>query len=94
MGAYISSDLAQGGRDPKPLLFQVGSREMLLDDSVRAAALAEAAGVPVQLEIWHRLPHVFQAMAILPQARAATGSIVEFIRRHAGWEADHSSTAL
>jgi len=77
-----------------PLLFQVGSSEMLLDDSVRAAALAEAAGVPVQLEIWHRLPHVFQAMAILPQARAAAGSIVEFIRRHTGWEAAQRLTAL
>lgn len=69
-----------------PLLFQVGSTELLLDDSGRAAALAEAAGVTVQLEIWERLPHVFQYIAALPQAREAAQSIVGFISSHTGWD--------
>lgn len=68
-----------------PLLFQVGSREMLLDDSMRAAALAQSAGVPTQLEIWERLPHVFQAIAVLPQARQAAESVLRFISSHTGW---------
>jgi acetyl esterase/lipase len=68
-----------------PLLFQVGSAEMLLDDSVRAAARAQAAGVPVQLEIWEHLPHVFQAIAALPQAREAAKSILHFVASHTGW---------
>lgn len=69
-----------------PLLFQVGSTEMLLDDSVRAAARADAAGVPVQLEIWKRLPHVFQMIAALPQARAAAQRIQRFVNDHTGWD--------
>lgn len=68
-----------------PLLFQVGSSEMLLDDSVRAAARARAAGVETQLEIWERLPHVFQAIAALPQARTASDRIVAFIRTRTSW---------
>jgi epsilon-lactone hydrolase len=69
-----------------PLLFQAGGREMLLDESVRAAARAHAAGVTVELEIWERMAHVFQALP-LPQARVALDHIVGFIVRHAGWRA-------
>jgi epsilon-lactone hydrolase len=43
-----------------PLLIQVGSDEILLDDSVRYARAAADAGVPVRLEIWNGLHHVFQ----------------------------------
>lgn len=68
-----------------PMLFQVGSTEMLLDDAVRAAARAHDSGVPVSLEIWDRLPHVFQALPVLPQAHEAVGNIIRFIRQHAGW---------
>jgi monoterpene epsilon-lactone hydrolase len=68
-----------------PLLFQAGSTEMLLDESMRAAARADACGVPVELEIWRDMPHVFQAMPTLPQSEAATDSIVRFIGARAGW---------
>ncbi|MET8867977.1 alpha/beta hydrolase [Nonomuraea sp. NPDC004580] len=43
-----------------PLLVQAGSNELLLDDSVRLAAGAGAAGVDVTLRVWGGLPHVFQ----------------------------------
>ncbi|WP_055099617.1 alpha/beta hydrolase [Alloalcanivorax xenomutans] len=68
-----------------PLLFQVGSTEMLLDDAVRAAAKAHDADVPVRLEIWKRLPHVFQMIDALPQAEAAADNIIDFIKQHTGW---------
>ena len=68
-----------------PLLFQVGSTEMLLDESKRAAARAHACGVPVELEIWRAMPHVFQAIATLPQAAAALDSVARFVGARAGW---------
>jgi acetyl esterase/lipase len=68
-----------------PMLFQVGSTEMLRDDTMRAAAKAHAAGVPVEVEIWDRMPHVFMAMHVLPQAAEAAASIVRFIGARAGW---------
>jgi monoterpene epsilon-lactone hydrolase len=43
-----------------PLLIQVGSDEILLDDSMRFARAASDASVPVTLEIWNGLHHVFQ----------------------------------
>jgi acetyl esterase/lipase len=68
-----------------PLLFQVGSTEMLLDDATRAAGKARAAGVDLELEIWDRMPHVFQALPILPQATAAIENIASFIGARTGW---------
>ena len=67
-----------------PLLFQAGDLEVLRDESIRAAARAHAAGVPVELEIWADMAHVFQALP-LPQAAAATEAIVRFIAKHTGW---------
>ncbi|GGL91426.1 alpha/beta hydrolase [Streptomyces fumigatiscleroticus] len=43
-----------------PMLVQVGSYEMLLDDAVRLAGRAGAADVDVTLQVWPRAPHVFQ----------------------------------
>ena len=42
-----------------PLLIQVGSIETLLDDSIRLASRAAAAGVPVRLDIWPEMPHIW-----------------------------------
>jgi acetyl esterase/lipase len=43
-----------------PLLIQVGTDELLRDDSIRYAQAAARAGTPVKLEIWEGLHHVFQ----------------------------------
>jgi epsilon-lactone hydrolase len=42
-----------------PLLIQVGAAETLLDDSVRLASVAGAAHVPVTLEIWPDMVHIW-----------------------------------
>lgn len=65
-----------------PLLLQVSDSEILLDDSVLLAATARAAGVRVQLEVWHRLAHVWQFTApIVPEATRAIAGIGTFIER-------------
>ena len=64
-----------------PILGQVGSTEILLDDTVRAAAQAEKAGVPFFLEVWNEMPHVFPIFAILPESHVAVDRIAEFIHR-------------
>ena len=68
-----------------PLLFQVGTKEMLLDDSTRAAAKAYASGVTVQLDVFAGMPHVFQAIPQYAETKIADANVFEFIARHADW---------
>ncbi len=71
-----------------PLLIQVGTAEVLLDDSTRLAERARSAGVDVTLEPWDDMIHVWQTMAaILPEAQQAIDRIGEFIRQHTGAKA-------
>jgi epsilon-lactone hydrolase len=66
-----------------PLLIQVGSHEILLDDATRLAARAAAGDVAVTLEVTPGVPHVFQAFAaILDEGDAALTSAADFLRTH------------
>ena len=66
-----------------PLLLQVGSNEMLLDDSTRMATRAAAAGVDVILDVTADVPHVFQSFeGILDEADAALDRAGRFILDH------------
>ncbi len=63
-----------------PLLIHVGSREVLLDDSITLAARAKEAGVEVTLEVWEEMFHVWHYFAPhLGQARDAIDSIGQWI---------------
>jgi acetyl esterase/lipase len=64
-----------------PLLFHAGSTEMLLDDSVRAHDRARQAGTTADITVYRDLPHVFQVMRWLPEARIANQAVAEFILR-------------
>ena len=67
-----------------PLLVQVGSIEILLDDALAIAASAAAAGTMVRLEVHPGLPHVFHAFHfMLPQAKAALDDAGAFLAGHA-----------
>ena len=46
--------------DLPPILIQVGSEEVLLDDARRYAVEARKAGAPITLEVWQGMHHVFQ----------------------------------
>jgi|SRR5437764_1185003 len=66
-------------------LIQVGSDEILRDDAERMADKLRAAGCRVEIEIWPRMPHVWQLYArILPEGRRAIERIGAFLRRELG----------
>ncbi len=66
-----------------PLLIHVGAPEILLDDSVRLAAVARQAGVQVKLKIWDNTPHGWQlAQSFLPEARASLDEASAFVKAH------------
>ena len=68
-----------------PLLLQVGTNEILLDDSVRMAVRAAAADVDVILDVTADVPHVFQSLTgLLDEADAAVDRAAAFLRQHTG----------
>lgn len=63
------------------LFIQVGTKEVLLDDSTGIAERARSAGVDVKLEIWKGMFHVFHlGAAFIPEARQAIANIAAFIQ--------------
>ena len=69
-----------------PIFLQVGTREILLDDSLQFAKLLKNAGSPVVLDVWEGLFHIFLIMAtipfigrFIPECRRAIKNVKEFI---------------
>ena len=65
-----------------PMLFQAGSLEMLLSDSVVAAEKAKRAGCDVTLTVYPEMFNVFQlSMDKLAESREAWEEIRRFLRK-------------
>lgn len=65
-----------------PVLAQVGSTEVLLDDTRRVGERAASQGVDFEVEVWDEVPHVWHVWPFLPETKAAIERIGEFARRH------------
>lgn len=72
-------------RNMPPTLIQAGSHELLLEDSELMAERLARAGVPCELQIWDRQPHVFPVFAdVIPEGNRAIAEIGRFIRTAQG----------
>jgi len=77
----LASPLFADLRGLPPLLIQVGSEEVLLDDASGLAERARAAGVDVTLEVWEPMIHVWHwFLPWLDEAHAAVEKIGGFVR--------------
>ena len=66
-----------------PLLIQVGTAELLLDDAVRLAGRAANDGVRVRLDVVPGMPHVWHLFApMLGEGRDAAGAASAWLREH------------
>ena len=68
-------------RDFPPIMVHAGSEELLRDDASRIGDRAAEAGVPVSVEIYDGMQHVFQANAYVPEARVSLNRLGGFIRQ-------------
>ncbi|HKR12806.1 MAG TPA: alpha/beta hydrolase [Pyrinomonadaceae bacterium] len=72
-----------------PLLVQVGSEEILLEDARELARRATAVGVSVKLEEWRDMIHVWHwYFPLLQEGREAITATAEFIRSYAGMSSE------
>lgn len=68
-----------------PVYLQVGSDEVLLDDSIRFAEHAKKAGIDVSLDIFPAMQHTFQmAAGRAPEADDAIARYVEWVKPKLG----------
>lgn len=66
-----------------PLLIQVGTEEVLLDDSLRLNHRAREQGVSTTLEVWDEMIHVWHFFhPQLQEGREAIGRVGDYIREH------------
>ncbi len=66
-----------------PLLIHVGSTEILLSDAEQLAEKLNENGGTARLEIWPKMPHVFQMFGSrIPEGRKAIDSLGEYLREH------------
>lgn len=96
----LQRDAYLQGRDPReplasplfaqlhglpPLLVQVGTAEMLLDDAIGLARRAQEAGVEVELQRYDDMPHVWHVLAAIePAAQRAIDAIGSYVRGRSG----------
>jgi len=79
--SILESDL----RGLPPTYIQTGEAEILMSDSTALTERLGAAGVPVTLEIWPDMFHVFQSRyAMLGQARQAVERLGQWSAAHVG----------
>ncbi len=63
-----------------PFLLQVGTDDMLLNDTFALADRLKTDGVPAWVQLWHKAMHMFQlSFDVNPDAREAVGEIADFV---------------
>ena len=62
-----------------PLLIQVGSDEILLDDAIRLHEKALSSGVDAVLDVYDKMFHVFQLFSFLPESKKSVRQIAKFV---------------
>jgi acetyl esterase/lipase len=65
-----------------PIYIQVSDSELILDDSTRFEKKAKAVGVDIEVEVWPKMVHVWQAFGpILPEAMKAIKKLGGYIEQ-------------
>jgi len=75
-------------KDFPPLMVHAGSLEMLRDDASRIGDRAADAGVPVSVEIYDGMQHLFQANRHVPEAKVSLARLGQFIRTRTSVQAN------
>ena len=70
-------------RDFPPVMVHAGSREILRDDASRLGEAAAAANIPVSVEVYEDMQHLFQVLWAGQDGRVSINRMGQFIRARA-----------
>ena len=77
------------------MLYQVGSYEMLLSDSIIACDKAKAAGCDARLSVYQGMFHEFQmSLGLIPESKRAWKEVGEFVQEKYGLRSHNRSRKL
>ena len=82
---YVSPVYADFSGGFPPTLIQGGTKEVLLSSFIRLYRALDLAGIPVTLDLYEGMPHVFQwTLPDSPESRLALGKTRKFLDAHLG----------
>lgn len=80
---YVSPVYGNFSKGFPPTLIQVGTKEILLSDSVRLYQALDKADIPVKLDVYEGMPHVFQSILYgTPESKLAIEKTGEFLKEY------------
>jgi epsilon-lactone hydrolase len=80
---YVSPVYGNFTKGFPPTLIQVGTKEIILSDSVRLYQSLDQAGIPVKLDVYEGMPHVFQTILNnTTESDLAISKTIEFLREY------------
>jgi monoterpene epsilon-lactone hydrolase len=80
---YVSPVYANFSKGFPPILIQAGTREIVLGDSVRLYQALDQADIPVKLDVYEGMPHVFQfSLYNTPESHIAITKMSDFFKKY------------
>ena len=81
---YVSPVYGNFSHGFPPTLIQGGTKEMLLSDFIRLYQALDQAGIPVKLDIYEGMPHVFQTPFFhnTPESNIAISKTSDFLKEY------------
>jgi len=76
----FASPLYGDFRGMPPMMIHAGSLEVLKDDASRLGERAAAANINVNVEVYEGMPHLFQGLPELPEAKVSLTRAASFIK--------------
>jgi acetyl esterase/lipase len=86
---YVSPVYGDYSKGFPPTLIQAGTREIFLSNAVRQYQALDTAGIPVRLDLYEGMWHIFQVFTHeIPEAKLARGKVRSFLDRQLGQQRD------
>ncbi|MFI4850172.1 MAG: alpha/beta hydrolase [Gimesia chilikensis] len=82
---YVSPVYGDYSKGFPPTLIQAGTKEIFLSNAIRQYQVIDTAGMPVKLDLYEGMWHIFQVFNYdLPESKLARSKVKAFLQQHVG----------